>query len=201
MTQDPLELLIKTYLDEFIANNRAAKTVANGLRVVGTGLRPLVDHITFRTANVDERAREFLALGYEADAAIGVLEYDHWWARVYRKPGYPAVFIDQAFEGSRGKGSLIPEWVKRFGDKSLHHAAILVDDLETAVFYLEKQGVCFAGPIAGARDADLRQVFTAPEMKDGKPFTVLELTERHRGYSGFLPPQADSLMQSTRAKR
>jgi hypothetical protein len=26
---------------------------------------------------------------------------------------------------------------------------------------------------------------------------VLELTERHRGYLGFMPPQADSLMKST----
>jgi hypothetical protein len=34
-------------------------------------------------------------------------------------------------------------------------------------------------------------------MVDGQPFTVLELAERHRGYLGFLPPQADSLMKST----
>jgi hypothetical protein len=26
---------------------------------------------------------------------------------------------------------------------------------------------------------------------------VLELAERHRGYQGFSPPQADSLMKST----
>jgi hypothetical protein len=34
-------------------------------------------------------------------------------------------------------------------------------------------------------------------MIDGQPFSVLELTERHRGYQGFSPPQADSLMKST----
>jgi len=43
----------------------------------------------------------------------------------------------------------------------------------------------------------LRQIFSAPELVDGQPFTVLELAERHRGYQGFLPPQADSLMRST----
>ena len=32
--------------------------------------------------------------------------------------------------------------------------------------------------------------FTAPEMVDGQPFSVLELAERHQGYQGFLPPQA-----------
>jgi len=31
----------------------------------------------------------------------------------------------------------------------------------------------------------------------GQPFSVLELAERHRGYQGFSPPQADSLMKST----
>jgi hypothetical protein len=36
-----------------------------------------------------------------------------------------------------------------------------------------------------------------PEQINGKPFSVLELTERHRGYQGFSPPQANSLMQST----
>lgn len=200
MTRDPLELLIKCYLDDFVAHNRAAKVIADGLRVVGTGLRPVIDHITFRTLKVDERAKEFLDLGYEYDSRLGVIEYENWWAKVYRKPGYPVLFIDQAFDGARGKGSLIPEWVKQFGDKGLHHVAIQVDDIETAVFYLEKQGVCFSGSVAGGRDSDLRQIFTSPEMREGKPFSVVELTERHRGYTGFLPPQAESLMQSTRAK-
>lgn len=200
MTRDPLELLIKCYVDDFVAHNRAAKVLADGLRVVGTGLRPVIDHITFRTLKVEERAKEFLAHGYEYDSRLGVIEYENWWAKVYRKAGYPVVFIDQAFDGARGKGSLIPEWVRQFGDKALHHVAIQVDDIETAVFYLEKQGVGFAGSIAGGRDSDLRQIFTLPEMNGGKPFSVVELTERHRGYAGFLPPQAESLMQSTRAK-
>lgn len=200
MTRDPLELLIKCYVDDFVAHNRAAKVLADGLRVVGTGLRPVIDHITFRTLKVEERAKEFLAHGYEYDSRLGVIEYENWWAKVYRKAGYPVVFIDQAFDGARGKGSLIPEWVRQFGDKALHHVAVQVDDIETAVFYLEKQGVGFAGSIAGGRDSDLRQIFTLPEMNGGKPFSVVELTERHRGYAGFLPPQAESLMQSTRAK-
>jgi len=37
-------------------------------------------------------------------------------------------------------------------------------------------------------------------MVRGPPFTVLELAERHRGYQGLLPPQADSLMKSTAPK-
>lgn len=197
---DPLEKHLKGYIDSYIAANHAAKTLAEGLKVIGIGFRPIVDHITFRTLHVDKRAKEFLDFGYAYDKKLGVIEYDNWWAKVYRKPGYPVIFIDQAYNGKRGQASLIPDWVKSFSDQVLHHVAVSVDDIESAVFYLEKQGVAMAGNIVGVRGSDLRQIFTAPEMKQGKAFSVLELAERHRGYTGFLPPQADGLMESTRLK-
>lgn len=189
---------IRGYVDDFITHNSAAKVIADGMRVIGIGFRPIIDHLTFRTLDVERRAQEFLRHGYVYDKALGVIEYENWWAKVYRKPGYPVIFIDQAYEGSRGKGSLIPDWVKTFGDKVLHHVAVQVDEIEAAVFYLEKQGVPFAGKIVGDKGTHLRQIFTQPEMKKGKAFSVVELTERHRGYTGFLPPQADGLMESTR---
>jgi len=197
-SKDPLENLLRQYIEDFVSHNRAAKTLTQGLRVVGVGLRPIVDHITFRTLDVDKRAKEFLKQGYVYDEHTGIIEYTNWWAKVYRKGGYPAIFIDQAFEGKRGKGSLIPDWVETFGDKVLHHIAVLVDDIEQAVYYLEKQGVPFADEIIGQKGSDLRQVFSKPEIVNGKTFSVLELTERHRGYAGFLPPQANGLMESTR---
>lgn len=184
--QDPLELLIKTYLEEFVSRNRAAKTLADGLRVVGTGLRPLVERLSFRTKDVQTRAREFLSLGYESDEIFGVLENARGWGKLYRKAGYPAIFIEQASESARGQDSPISEWLRVFGEKPVCHAAILVEDIENAVFYLEKQSVAFAGSITGARDSDCRQVFAAPEMIEGRAFSVLELTERHRG-STFSP--------------
>jgi len=198
---DPLEKLLRKYINDFIANNQAAKVIADGLRVVGIGFRPVIDHLTFRTLDVEKRAKEFLVYGYRYDESLGVIEYDTWWAKVYRRANYPTLFIDQAYDVPRGKKSLIPEWVKTFGDKVLHHVAIQVDDIENAIFFLEKQGVPCAGEIVGAKGTDLRQIFTKPEMKGGKAFTVLELTERHRGYTGFLPPQAQGLMESTRMNR
>ena len=195
---DPLETQLHGYIQDFIAHNKAATVVAEGMRVLGIGFRPIVDHLTFRTLDVEERAKEFLAHGYVYDAKLGVIEYENWWAKVYRKPGYPTLFLDQAYEGRRGQGSLIPDWVHTFSDKVLHHIAIQVEDVENAIFYLEKQGIPFAGKVVGDKGTDLRQIFTAPEMKKGKAFSVLELTERHRGYTGFLPPQADGLMESTR---
>lgn len=187
---DPLEQLLRYYIQDFIANNSAAKVVADGMRVIGIGFRPVIDHITFRTLDVEQRAKEFMKYGYKYDAKMGVIEYDTWWAKIFRKPGYPAIFIDQAFAGKRGKASEIPEWVEAFGDQIIHHVTLQVDDIEQAVFFLEKQGVPMAGNIVGDRGSDLRQMFTKPEMKKKKPFTVLELAERHRGFQGFSPPSA-----------
>jgi hypothetical protein len=189
---DPLEKALRVYIDEFVANNKAAQVVADGLRVIGIGLRPLIDHITFRTLDVEVRAKEFQQLGYIFDSKSGVIEDGDWWAKVYRKPGYPAIFIDQAFNGERGKNSIIPAWVQAFGDK-VHHMAIQVDDIETAIFYLEKQGIPFTGRIMGDRGTDLRQIFAQPEMRKGKIFTVFEVIERHRGSTGFLPPESSGL--------
>lgn len=195
---DPLETILQVYVEDFIQQNKGAKVIADGLRVIGVGFWPVIDHLTFRTLDVEKRSKEFLKYNYAYDSELGVLEYNNWFAKVYRKLGFPALFIDQAYEGAKGKGSLIPDWVKAFGDKTLHHVAVRVEDIEKAVFFLEKQGVKFAGEIVGERGTDLRQIFTEPEMKKGKAFSVVELTERHRGFNGFSPPQANRLMESTR---
>jgi hypothetical protein len=47
----------------------------------------------------------------------------------------------------------------------------------------------------------LRQIFAQAERRDNETFTVLELTERHFGFKGFSPPQAQGLMESTMAHK
>ena len=185
-------------IDDYLAGNSAARNLAESLKAIGVGFMPLVDHCAIRTLDVDERAQQAIDLGFRYDDAIGVLEFDKWWAKVYRKPGYPTLFIDQAFSGERGRDSLIPGWVKAHGDQCFHHIAILVEDIELAMTTLKAQNIQFAGNIIGERGTDLRQIFTQPEVRNGEVFSVLELIERHNGYTGFLPPQADGLMESTR---
>ncbi len=193
-TNRELDGLLERMVTEYVARNRAAKILKGLLDEAGVGFFPVVDHITLRTLDIDRRAEQFVALGYAFDET---LEYDDWYAKVYRKSGYPALFVDQAYGGDRGKSSIIPGWVNIFGDKVFHHVAVRVEDIDKAVERLKKNGVIFAGNIVGAAGGQLRQIFSSPEMVDGQPFTVLELAERHRGYLGFLPPQADSLMKST----
>jgi len=193
-----LDQLLSKYLEQFFEGNRVARELAISLKQTGVGIGPLIDHCTIRTHDVDSRARQFQDLGYAYDKNIGVLEFDNWWAKVYRKPGHPALFIDQAFSDARGLQSLIPEWVDHHGDQCFHHIAILVENIEDAIEALNNKGFEMAGQIIGENGSDLRQVFTDPEIKNGRVYSVLELIERHNGYQGFLPPQADGLMESTR---
>ena len=189
-----LDALIAKMIDDYVLRNRAANMLRDSLDQAGVGFSPVADHLTLRTMDIDRRAEEFTRLGYGYSETI---EYQDWYAKVYRKVGYPALFVDQAYSGERGRTSIIPGWVNTFGDQVFHHVAVRVEDIEQAIERLKGQGVVFTGEIVGARGGQLRQIFTAPEMVEGQPFSVLELTERHRGYQGFSPPQADSLMKST----
>jgi catechol 2,3-dioxygenase-like lactoylglutathione lyase family enzyme len=189
-----LDALISRMIDAYVSRNHAARVLRDLLGDAGVGFYPVADHLTLRTLDIDRRAEEYTKLGYVSSET---LQYDDWYAKVYRRVGYPALFVDQAYPDERGRTSIIPGWVKKFGDQVYHHVAVRVDDIEKAIDRLKAKGVVFAGQIVGARGGPLRQIFTAPEMIDGQPFSVLELAERHRGYQGFSPPQADSLMKST----
>ncbi len=189
-----LDGLIERMIAKYVSGNRAANVLRASLDEAGVGFYPVADHLTLRTLDIDRRAEEFTRLGYGYSETI---EYEDWYAKVYRKVGYPALFVDQAYSDERGRTSIIPGWVNTFGDQVFHHVAVRVEDIERAMERLKTKGVVFTGQIVGARGGQLRQIFTVPEMVDGQPFSVLELAERHRGYQGFSPPQADSLMKST----
>ncbi len=189
-----LEAVVDGLLKDYVSRNLVARVLQAALDEVGVGFKPAVDHLTIRTLDIDRRAEEFLRLGY---AYAETLNYDDWFAKVYRAAGFPALFVDQAYADARGRTSLIPAWVAKFGDRALHHVAVRVEDIEWAIHQLKAQGVVFTGDIVGTRGAPLRQIFTTPERVNGEAFSVLELTERHQGFLGFSPPQANALMRST----
>jgi catechol 2,3-dioxygenase-like lactoylglutathione lyase family enzyme len=189
-----LDALIEPMVAQYVSRNRAAQAIKADLDGIAVGLLPVIDHLTIRTGDIDRRAQEFVDLGYTYVETIG---YGDWYAKVYRAPGYPALFVDQAYADDRGRTSVIPRWVAKFGDGVFHHVAVRVEDIEKSIARLKAKGVAFAGEIVGERGGVLRQIFSVPEVVDGDPFSVLELTERHAGYQGFSPPQADGLMRST----
>src|SRR3977135_1904752 len=164
-----LDGLIERMIAKYISGNRAAKVLQDSLDKAGVGFYPVADHLTLRTLNIDQRAEEFTRLGYGYSETI---EYQDWYAKVYRKVGYPALFVDQAYPDGRGRTSIIPGWVKNFGDLVFHHVAVRVEDIEQAIERLKPQGVVFAGQIVGAHGGQLRQIFTAPEMVDDQTFSV-----------------------------
>ncbi len=190
--------LVQDLIERYFKENEAARIFVEESGRQGWPL--IVDHITIRCLNVDRRVEPFLKNGYVFQGERVEYPDQGWWAKVYRRPGYPALFVDQAYDDPRGEKSIIPQWVKKFGDRDLHHAAVRVDDIEKAVAALEKIGVEFSGSIVGNRGTRLRQIFTASEIREGAAYSVLELAERN-GYDGFYPEQADSLMQASVKKK
>jgi hypothetical protein len=188
------EPLIQRPLADYFRDNEAARRF---IEIAATRQWPvIVDHLTIRCLDIERRARPLLAIGYEDRNEVVEYPEQGWWAKVYRKPGYPAMFIDQAYADERGNKSFLPAWVKRFGEDCFHHVAVHVDDIEVVKAAMEAEGVEFSGAIVGPRGTRLRQIFTAAEQREGQAYSVLELAER-KNYDGFVPEQADGLMQAS----
>ena len=188
------DALVEDLIEDYFSDNVAARTYRKMCK--STGCPFTIDHITLRCLDVARRAVPFLERGYvDADERV---EYPDqgWWAKVYRREGHPALFIDQAYADARGAVSIIPAWVDRFGDQRLHHVAVRVVNIDTAITALKERDIAFSGTVVGALGSRLRQIFTVAEIRAGVAFSVLELTERN-GYDGFYPEQAGSLMQAS----
>jgi len=177
-----LEQALKQYTEDLAAGNPAARVVTRGLSLVGIGLRPVLDHLIFRTVHLIERTREFLALGYTRDPAAKVLEHKGHGVEVLRRGCAPAILVEHPHE----KSGL--DWVARFGDQNPYAMAVRVENIDEAVFRLEKQAVGFIRPPAGQQGDVLREIAAQPEIKDGKPFSHLILIERHAGDQRFYSP-------------
>src|SRR5947209_20348035 len=102
ITNKLVQAVIGDYVDRYIESNRSAAIVKQALDDSGIGLRPVLDHLSIRTRSIRERAPEFEAFGYSFDDRLGVIERDNWWAKVYRKAGFPAIYLDQPFDDVRG---------------------------------------------------------------------------------------------------
>jgi catechol 2,3-dioxygenase-like lactoylglutathione lyase family enzyme len=189
--QDPT---LQGLLREYFESNEAARIFVE--QAARKGWPVILDHMAIRCLNVEQRAGEFVRMGYRYNHELVEYPDQGWWAKVYRKKGFPTLFIDQAYTDHRGEKSILAPWVAAFGDQVLHHLAVRVEDIEQAIEILKAAGVEFSGSIVGPKGTRLRQIFTASEVKKGKAYSVLELTERNQ-YEGFVPEQADGLMQSS----
>jgi hypothetical protein len=138
-----IDVFFADYISRFLSENEAARYIANELSNCGVGLMPLIDHCTLRTLDVDKQAEDLFPLGFSHDQTLGTLEFDNWWAKIYRKPGYPSLFVDQTFAGERGVASLITDWVHTHGDQCFHHIDILVEDIDHAIEKMKSRKIEF----------------------------------------------------------
>ena len=182
--KDPavLEQSLKSYAADLAAENTAVRVVTRGLSLVGIGLRPVLDHFIFRTVHLKERVSEFLNLGYERDLTAKVLGHKGHGVEVFRKGDAPAILVEHPHE----KAGL--DWVGHFGDKKPYAMALRVEDLDEAVFRMEKQAVGFIRPPAGKHGETLREIAALPEVKDSKHAHHLILVERQLGDARFYAP-------------
>jgi Domain of unknown function (DUF1338) len=97
-------------------------------------------------------------------------------------------------------------WPLAFGRK-VNHFTAQVPDVEVWQQRLADAGVPMKGAIEGAPGSDLRQTATRAAsleltLADGStrawPYAYLEIAERHRGFDGFLGPQARQLFDMTK---
>ena len=165
----------------------------------------VIDHLTVRTYNVEEAAKQYTKLGYKYSERVDY-KNEGWWANVYRHSIYPALFVDQTYDGAPVDRQIIKRWVDKFGDKEYHHIAVLLPqgvEIEEAIELLKKKGISFPGKVTGPKGTQLRQIFTQAEIIDGQPYSVLELAQRNKDpktgeiYTGFITVQADSLMKDS----
>ena len=177
-----LERVFTKYAEDFAGKNVAAKVLTRGLSLVGVGIRPLLDHMVFRSLRPKERAQEFLDLGYEKDPAPKLLCGRGRGADVYRNGCAPAILIKCPHD-KPGQ-----DWVNQFGDKDPYVLAVRVEDVDDAAFRLEKQSVAFLRPPAGKKEESLRQIAAASELQQGLPANYLVLVERHAGDRRFYLP-------------
>lgn len=177
-----LEQVLKQYVADLAEENSAIRIVTRGLSLVGIGIRPILDHLIFRTVHLKERAQEFLDLGYERDPVAKVLEHKGHGVEVLRRGCAPVILIEHPHE------KIGLDWVAHFGDKKPYAVALRVDDIEEAAFRLEKQTVGFIRPPAGKRGEMLREIAALPEVRDGKDAHYLVLVERHAGDARFYSP-------------
>ncbi|MBN1688738.1 MAG: hypothetical protein JW893_06520 [Candidatus Omnitrophica bacterium] len=191
--QEVIDQKLEGYIRDFLKENRAGRILARGLEVLGVGLWPVIDHLAFCCLSVEQRAKEFLDLGYRFDEETNVLQGRNWWAKIFKKPGYPAVLLCQAYEDERVKQSPIPAWVDAFGEKMVHCLAVHVENAENAVFYLEKQGIPFSHHIVGDQGSKLRQVLSVPEKKNGMVYCTLQFVERRGGFQELMALQLEEL--------
>ena len=81
---------------DYLARNRAASVLKVMLDETGVGFSPLIDHVTIRTFDIDRGATPFVNLGYAYDET---LQYDDWYAKVYRKNWLPSALCRPGVSG------------------------------------------------------------------------------------------------------
>jgi hypothetical protein len=81
------------FISHFLSKNEATFYIANELSNFAVGLMQLIYHCILCTLDVVKRAGNLLSIGFFHDHVLITLKFYNWWAKVYRKPGYPSLYV------------------------------------------------------------------------------------------------------------
>lgn len=182
---DPLkDKLLKT-ISFFVADNEAARVISQGLRVVGIGILPALDYLCFLTKSHAACIEPYLSLGYSENQSKQLdIRTSEGHAKVYDCAGYPSIVVVES-STVKEQTPFISAWVDKFDHALPFMLTLHVENIENAVFYLEKQGVAFPKSISGGRGEIVREAIAIAKVKEDQVFSAVKLIERHCGYSGY----------------
>ena len=92
---------IEALCTDYLKSNISASKVVEHIKQAGVSWFQLVDHVTFRTYNVENKANDIQGFGYKK---VETLEFQNWWGNIYYVKGSPLIFIDQSYEGEKETG-------------------------------------------------------------------------------------------------
>lgn len=173
---------INAYLKEFRAHYPVADAFLKSLSLVGVGVWPVADHLLFRVYDGAPKTEELLALGYKLKSKKVAHESRGSLITAYAQVSFPDILIETPSKKGVGEAS---QWIEKNNQQELAGLAIRVEEIESAVYFLEKQGVKFHYPIHGKTPEALRWIKMSISENDGASDSAFFLLERRGAWDHY----------------
>ena len=163
-----------------VSRNRAAKILRGLLEEAGVGFYPVVDHVTCArstsTGAPSSSFRSVMRTMKRCSMTTGT-------PRSIGRPAIPPCSWIRPMRTPAARPASFPAGSPPSATRSFTWPSG-VEDIDRAVARLKSNGWNLRRRRRSRRRATAPD-FSAPELVNGQPFTVLELAERHRGYQDF----------------
>jgi len=173
---------INSYLEEFKSRYPVVEVFFKSLALVGVGIWPVVDHLLFRVYDGTEKTEELLSLGYVLKSKKVAHESRGSLITSYAQISFPDVLVETPAKKGVGDAA---NWIDKNSESELAGMAIRVEEIEKAVYFLEKQNIKFYYPIHGARSETLRWIKMVLKEAGDQSDSAFFLLERRGAWDRY----------------